>query len=277
LITVTTLLLITGLLAQAQAPPPATKDRAAAVPDDPAARLEIMKKAMMAYHLRSADDRESTYRLQPEPVLRFTNPVGVTRDGAIFLWLDANGRPAAAAQVSAARDGRWFQELSSLSTGLLTATSTTGHEWRPSKAGVEFKPVPGAPTPAETAAQRLRQMHDLTREITAEDFSQDKSWQTLRLLSKPFARYGKPDSDPIDGALFAYVLTTDPEVYLMLEARTGKGRDGPEWQYAFAPSTTLQVRGKVKGVEVWGLPRRPSSVSKDPNMPFHYHWFQPGE
>ena len=273
--TTASLLLIAGLLAQAPAPPPGEKNCTTEAPDDPRARLEIMKRAMTAYQVRSADDRGMTYRLLTEPILRFSNTVGNTRDGAIFLWLDAGDRPVAAAQVSALRDGRWIQELSSLSIGLLTATSTSGHEWSPSQAGVEFRPVPGAPKPAATAEQRLRQMRDLTREIGAEDFFQNKSWQTLRLLSKPFARYGKPDSDPIDGALFAYVLTTDPEVYLMLEAR--KGKDGPEWQYAFAPSTTLQVRGKVKGVEVWGLPRRPSSVSRDPNLPFHYHWFQPGE
>ena len=76
----------------------------------------------------------------------------------------------------------------------------------------------------------------------------------------------------IDGALFAYVLTTDPEVYLMLEARKGKG--GPEWQYAFA-SSVYQVRGKVKGVEVWELPRRRTTEARDANKPFHVHQFQP--
>lgn len=116
------------LLAQTAAPPPDEKNCTTEAPDDPGARLEIMKRAMAAYQVRSADDRGMTYRLLTEPILRFTNSVGNTRDGAIFLWLDAGDRPVAAAQVSALRDGRWIQELSSLSTGPLTATSTTGHE-----------------------------------------------------------------------------------------------------------------------------------------------------
>ena len=32
-------------------------------------------------------------RFQADPVLRFTNTVGATRDGAIFLWFDEEGRP----------------------------------------------------------------------------------------------------------------------------------------------------------------------------------------
>jgi hypothetical protein len=71
------------------------------------------------------------------------------------------------------------------------------------------------------------------------------------------------------------VLTTDPEVYLMLEARRGK--DGPEWQYAFAPSSVYQLKGKVKGAEVWGIPRRGSPAERNADNPFHVYLFQPGE
>ena len=55
----------------------------------------------------------------------------------------------------------------------------------------------------------------------------------------------------IDGVLLACVLTTDPEVYLMIEARAGKG--GPEWQYAFAPASIDPIKGlgkKERGLEL---------------------------
>ena len=101
----------------------------------------------------------------------------------------------------------------------------------------------------------MRQMHDLTREFVAEDAGQlMKTYEKLRLLPRPFARYGKPGMDPIDGALFAYVSTTDPEVYLLLEARRGK--DGIQWHYAFAPATVWPVKGSCQGREVWSLPYR---------------------
>jgi hypothetical protein len=260
------LTLFLGLVGQTPASP-------GDAPDDPAARLEVMKRTMAAYNVRPSVEGRTSFRLNPDPILRFTNTVGETRDGAIFLWLGAGDRPEAAAQVFERRDGAWILELSSLSTGSLVATSTSGHEWSPAAAGVEFKALPDAPRPAATAEQRLRQMRDLTRDITAEDFFRNKTWQPLRMLPRPFARYGKEDSDVIDGALFAYVLTTDPEVYLMLEVH--KGKDGPEWQYAFAPSSVYQVRGKVKGVEVWELPRRQTTGSRDANKPFHVHQFQP--
>jgi hypothetical protein len=244
--------------------------------DDPAARLQVMKSAMASYRLRSPGDRLTTYRLQPEPVLRFTNTVGETRDGAIFLWTDIGGRPAAAVQVFERRnDGQWVEEFTSLSAVPLSAVSTSGHEWNPAEGGVELKPFPGAPKPAPTPEQRLVQMRALSREVTAEDHFRRLSWQPLRMLSKPFARYGQADSSPIDGALFAYVLTTDPEVYLILEARSGG--DGPAWYFGFAPSTIYPLRAKLKGVEVWSLPYRPQPVSRDPTQTFHVHLFKPGE
>jgi hypothetical protein len=110
-------------------------------------------------------------------------------------------------------------------------------------------------------------MQALAREFTAEDLFRDQSWQPLRMLTKPFARYGKAGARATDGALFAYVLTTDPEVYLMIEARAGK--DGPEWQYAFAPMTIYSVRASWKGQAVWELPYRWDTASR-PGEPFYF-------
>jgi hypothetical protein len=242
--------------------------------DDAAARLELMKKSVGGYRLRPADGPGDAYRLRPDPVLRFTNPVGNSRDGAVFLWLGEGDRPAAAVQVQERRDGLWFHELSSLSTVPLIANSAESPDWAPSRAGIEFRAVPGAPRPAGAAEQRLRQMQELVRGFTAEDDFQRKSWQPLRVLTRPLARYGKPGSGPIDGCLFGYVLTSDPEVLLMIEA--GQGPDGPEWRYAFAPMTVYPVRGSWKGKEVWNLPFRPRPASTGPAEPFHVREVRPG-
>ncbi len=241
--------------------------QAPADPDGPVVRLEMMKDAAGSYEIRMADGRARPFRLQAEPVLRFTNTVGATRDGAIFLWLDEGDRPAVAAQVFVKRDGSWTHEFTSLSPGPVVGKTPGAPDWRPTRAGVEFKPVPDAPKPADTPEQRLRQMQELAREFAAEDLFREKSWQPLRLLTRPFARYGKPGGEVLDGALFAYVLTTDPEVYLMLEARAGK--DGPEWQFAFAPMTIYSVRASWKGREVWELPTRWQTASH-PVEPFYF-------
>jgi hypothetical protein len=258
-----TLTLVLLLLGQAG---PSSVERS----DDSAARLEFMKKSLMTFKVQSIDNRKAVYRLQAEPAIRFTNPVSGSKDGAIFFWFGEDDRPAVAVQVYLKREGIWLQEFSLLTTSPLVATSAEGLDWNPSRGGVEFKSVPDAPRPALAAEPRLRQMHALAQEFVAEDFIWPKTWQPLRLLSKPLVRYGKPGTDVIDGAIFSFVLTTDPEVYLMVEARAGKG--GPEWQYTFAPMTTRAVKCSRKGQEVWSLPRR-TAESRNPTETFHVREF----
>ena len=235
-----TLLLSLGLLGQAPTPRPDN-------PKEPAARLEFMKKAVAIHTLQPVADPNVKYRLQAEPALRFTNTVGTVTDGAIFFWFDAHDRPVAAVQVYRIRSGSWHQAFSSLSTVPLT----TGGAWNPACAGVEFKVVPGAPKPAGTPEQRLRQMRELLNGFTAEMNLELKTWHNLRPLTKPLVRYGKPGTEVLDGGVFGFVLTTDPEVYLLLEARDSK--DGLQWRYAFAPEASAPIHCTWKGKEAWNF------------------------
>jgi hypothetical protein len=252
--------LIWGLIGQ---PPPTAGD----TPDDVKARLEFMKKSMATHDIRALDDRGATFRLQAEPVLRFTNPVGGSRDGALFLWLGAGDRPAVASQILWNPQQIWAQEFSSLSTSPLIAKSVDGRVWNPSKGGVSFNPVPDSAKSAETAERRLRQMRELAEGFSAEHFYRGKTWNKLRLLTKPFARYGKPGSNVEDGALFCFALGTDPEVLLMLESRPGK--DGREWQYAFAPMTGFALNAFWKGTKIWTKPAEGNGSARNPSNTFH--------
>jgi hypothetical protein len=232
-----------------QAPP-----KGADAATDSRARLEFMKKCMATHDIRALDDRGTRFQLQAEPVLRFTNPIGGSRDGALFLWLGEGGRPAVAAQIYWNPQQVWIEEFSSLCTSPLIGESADGRDWRTSEPGVSFKPVPDAPKPAQTADRRLRQMRELAEGFSAEHFYKGTTWNQLRLLTKPFARYGKPGSAPEDGALFCYTHGTDPEVLLMLESR--RSQDVAEWQYAFAPVTGFAINASWRGKEVWSLPAR---------------------
>ena len=100
-------------------------------------------------------------------------------------------------------------------------------------------------------------MHDLAGEFRAEDDFWNRGWNALRLLPKPISRYGKAGGTPEDGALFAFVLGTDPEAFLFIEAR--KGASALEWQYAFAPMTCWGLKAEHKGRKVWSLSFRNSS------------------
>jgi hypothetical protein len=50
------------------------------------------------------------------------------------------------------------------------------------------------------------------------------------------------------------------------------GKDGPEWQYAFAPMSVYGLRGSCKGQLVWSLDFRPSGEATGT---FHLRDFPP--
>jgi len=240
-------------------------------PDASAERLKFMKDSVQAYELTTGDgDRALTLKLETKPAFRLgKQQADNVEDGAIFLWNGETGRPEAAIQVFRIKDeyepqGLWIHEFTSLSTSNITATRNGRPWWAPKASGLELKALPGAPKPADSAAQRLRQMRSLAEGFRASDNFKRKGWSELRLLPTPITRYGKQGTTLSDGALFAFVLGTDPEVFLFLEDRLGK--DGTEWVYALAPMTVFAVKGWYRGDLVWELPDREPSY--DPSKPF---------
>ena len=222
---------------------------------------------MATIDIRALDDRGTKFRLQAEPVLRFTNPVGGSKDGALFLWLaKGTGQPSRPDSVEPAADlgaGILFAIHESRSI----AKSADGRVWGPSKGGVSFKPVPDAPKPAETAERRLRQMRDGRRFLgrallQREDLEQASlAHQAARPISASQARTSRT------AACSVLSTGTDPEVLLMLESRPGK--DGPEWQYAFAPMTGFAVNTFWKGKAIWSKPAEANGSARNPSNTFH--------
>jgi hypothetical protein len=252
-------------------PPPVENSR-----DLNAQRLKFMKESVQAYELTRKNDTALVLKLQPDPAFRLGKQGdGVVLEGAIFLWADEVARPGAAAQVflvqSAGRpEGEWRHEFTSLSTGPFTALQGGKPRWLPMLPGVLFQPITGAPKPADSAPARLRQMRDLAAEFRAEDDFWGRGWNALRLLPTPISRYGKAGGMPEDGALFAFVLGTDPESFLFIEARPGA--NGLEWQYAFAPMTCWALKAEHKGRAVWSLPSRTFTT---PFQTFYSRVYQP--
>ncbi len=261
-----------ALLGQAPAaePPPVADGR-----NTPDERLGSMRAAMKSYDLTREGDRLAPIKVRDEPAFRVGRQKGNFLDGAIFLWLDEVGRPEAAMEAfllseKDAPDGKWIHEFTSLSTAPVAASLGGKPRWHPAGPGLKFQPVPGAPGPAATPAQRLRQARAIADDFAAEDNFGDRGWTALRMLTTPIARYGKPGATPEDGALFAFVEGTDPEVFLFVEVRPGEG--GPGWHYALAPMGCWAVKVKRQGREVWDLPRRSTG---DPKQPLYTYQFWP--
>jgi len=212
--------------------------------------------------LKTAGEDARRLVLRKESLLRWTNPVTANRaHGELFLWTD-RGRPAAVVSMYEYTDpmGKVHEhhEWCSLALGPIQASGT--REWAPQAAGVELKPIPGAPPPAETPARRLRQMRELAEGFTAEKTSRQMETGTLRLLNQPAYRYevGPDDSakagdlrskPPTDGALYAFVEATDPEVFLCIETQLLDGK--PAWHFGLARMNSVRLAASYKGKQVW--------------------------
>ena len=80
----------------------------------------------------------------------------------------------------------------------------------------------------------------------------------LRLLAQPIYRYENTKGDLIDGGFFAFVQGTDPEVFLLIEARRPPGCT----RVAFGATRMhgIYLRLNRGGREVWS-PRDPPVAS----------------
>ena len=229
--------------------------RADDAPKPPATWLPILERQAADYRIALKDDAGRVATVLPEPILRWTQPVRGGDDGAVFLWV-AGGRPAAVATIFTYRipgQLRFLQhEVHSLAPTGLDATWRGKPEWHPGRPGVTFQAVPGAPAPAETPTARLRQMQAIARDFAGRSVDQKGSTWELRLMPRPLHRYGSAGADPLDGALFCLAQGTDPEVFLLLEARAGGPSTG--WQYALARFSDLKLTTKYQGKVVWEVP-----------------------
>jgi hypothetical protein len=239
--------------------------------DAGAVRLKYMKDSLQSYQLITSGEGGSVLKLDLKPAFRLGKQYADDLDdGAIFLWTADNGRPEAAIQVFLIKhpkepQGTWYHEFTSLAPTPIKAARTGQPEWAPTSPGLEFKLLPDAPKPAESAAQRIRQMRSLAERFRASDNFWHRGWSELRLLPKPVTRYGGPTTKLLDGALFAFVLGTDPEVFLFLEATSDHER--LEWRYALAPMSAFALKSSYQGKAVWEVPdRMPAS---DPAKPLY--------
>jgi hypothetical protein len=233
------------------------------------------KETAAKYDLKTAGDQPRQLKLHEESLLRWTNPLGANKaHGEVFLWSD-RGRPAAVVSMYEYTDPTGVvhehHEWCSLALGPIRASGPK--EWSPAVAGIELKPLPGAPPPANTPARRLQQMRELGAGFTSEKTTPQKETRTLRLLNQPMYHYEAGDPEIVDGALFALVEATDPEIFLCLEARLVNGK--PVWHYGLARMNSVRVAASYQGKQVWegpALAARDTYNRKD--LPYTALWIK---
>jgi hypothetical protein len=214
------------------------------------AALKLTKEGAAKYTITLQDGAK--LKLQTEPILRWSNPSVGEIHGNVFLWT-AGERPALVGSFY-----KWFtphthltHEFHSLAGQPLVARLDDADVWTPKEAGISYKPLPDAPAPAPTAAGRLLQMKRLVRDFAATKIERDGARQEMRLLPQPIYRYAAPKEQVLDGALFVLVQGTDPEVFLLLEARGEEGKES--WSYAPTRMNGVGFSLRYQDKEVWSV------------------------
>jgi hypothetical protein len=222
-------------------------------------RLELLKRQAAAYEVTLNTSPASRLAFHGEPLLRFNNAVGGVIDGIGVMWKEGE-RPAIFAQIFLLKNGMWIHECQSMASAGLSMRLGKVTKWEPEEAALKLTPLPDAPRAADTALKRLVQMKAQAARFSAsDDFKinagdRETSRYELRLLPTPVYRYQDAKRGINDGAVFAFVHGTDPELFLVLEHQ-GEG-DRAGWFYALAPMTCWAVQARLGKTEVWSVPER---------------------
>jgi hypothetical protein len=219
-----------------------------------AERLVQTKRIVDALRVYADPDRKGTPATRTsEPVLRYTDSMRLTTDSSLWIW-GTSGRPIAIAAIEHypkhPAANRWICELASLSNERISVEYGREIDWTANKPGLELARLKGAPPPAEQPAARLTQIKQLQRRFTAHEKANVEGRIELRPLAKPLHRYQDADAGIVDGAIVSFANGTNPEVLLVLEART-TGKAAAEWQFALVQMSGEAVFAELDGNEIW--------------------------
>lgn len=215
--------------------------------------LERIVADLSEFTFSMAGETDETLTLSCTPVLRWSNPIRNVDDSAVFICLSKD-RPELLTTVMSYRDARHklrrAYEFLSLSQYRLEAIHKGERMWHPEQPGFTWRVIPESPRAATTPAERLRQMRNLASMFRAAVQSDNNRYE-LRLLSQPLYRYHNAKAGILDGALFAFVEGTDPELILGLET----SRDRQTWEFAVGRLTRWAIDVRYQDKSVSGFPQ----------------------
>ena len=202
-----------------------------------------------------------------KPVFEHKNPFNRDERGLVYLWKQENGRPVAiftCLVFKKTATNRWNQVIEHHSLHDKPVLATYGkstnvesydayaqsHLWKP-KTGIEWKPVPEAPSTAKTAALIRIQGRSLIRRFACKGvFSNGQSYH-LKAQTTPVYKYSFEENGEQRGGLLTFFCrATDPEALLLLEYRNNE--DGkPQWHYAVGNFTIGKITFMLDKKQVW--------------------------
>lgn len=247
------------------------------------ARMKLMLAAVQKYTVVLDGDSDKVAKVDPAGLLRWSNPRGDVADGMMAVYTTGPGeRPAAISNIyvhGPKLNGLAMEAFADIHPGPIKLVRGSRKVWSPESRYSKFAILPDAPEPSDNPARRLVQIKRMADRFEIIDgFREPRSPpvpQTLRRMTRPTYRYGKPDGEIIDGALFTYVIATDPEACLVIEIHRKDGRTF--WQYMALPMTIYSLDAKLDGNAVWTKPE--AGVFGNPKAPFYTSRYRsnPGE
>ena len=216
--------------------------------------LDLAQTHMRECDVFPTDDPDRAYRIELEPVFHHVQSVRHRAVGSVFVCLEESGRPAAVGDVfflpAAKGQHGMYAEWHSLASAPITIEWDGATRMACETSGIQWQSVPDANPPAEERSQRERQLKRLAQRFTADLVNSEQDKYELRLLTTPVYEYhAEGEAEFATGGLFAFCQETDPELFLVIEAR--RHRDEVTWMYAPAEFSNLNLFLQLDGTEVW--------------------------
>ncbi|QEG43608.1 hypothetical protein [Roseimaritima ulvae] len=214
-------------------------------------------------------DGKQTLKMQAKPLLNWSNPERNSPAGGMFLWT-LDGRPQVA-MCMYPNLGNYDMEFQSLSEWGLHARLGEQSIWHPADSDLEMRVLENVPDVGPAAPSRLLQMRRIARGFSAKLVPPNRDEKPLRMLATPLYRYpasldnGKP-KPYVDGAVFAFVQGTDPEVLLIIEA-VASDANQTHWQYGLARMSMVPMQVQRGEQVVWQTEWARMHYS----LPYHVH------
>lgn len=200
-------------------------------------------------------------------MLTVVNPAFRGRHGRTYVWTK-EGRPVVIgsfmSQIDPVQEPKYrhvIYEFNSLSQNPVQASRGEQRIWHCNDAGITWIEESKANAPATTAAARLAQMRTIARRFTAHGPSNE-----FRLMTQPIYRYSSDAQEVTDGAIFSYALTSDPCVWLLIEARDDA------WHYALARSNSNELKVSDGPREIWSVPKHRELKTLMQEGPYYLLW-----
>jgi len=220
---------------------------------------------------------EGQLKLVDSPVFRYDDQPRRFLDATMWVWTD-QGRPVAFQKIEA-EPHVWGHCFTSLAERLLEVEWSGHSPYRSTEPGIAFRSLPDAPDVPTRSSMRSLELRNLAREFSARIVvDRDGNSEQMRLLSTPIFEYAEPRSNLVSGAVFGFATNgTNPDLLLVLEARTEPEQNTSRWHFGAARMTIGGVALKHRETTVAEFPYVEPHAAAFPTWTFFPITRQPDE